>query len=122
ANQAGNGNYLAAPQVQQSFVVNPPLSISTVVRDAGNKKVHFTGTGGIAGGMITVTICKANSFPCTGANIAGTSVTTTLGTSGNWTSAQDSNNLSSSATYYAQAVESSPSETSSVFTFSTAGL
>ena len=88
-----------------------------MVRDGGAKKVHFTGTGAAAGTTITVTICSVNSFPCE--SPAGTSVATSP-SAGAWTSAQDNNNLSSSKTYYAQAVQGST--TSTVFTFSTNGL
>lgn len=119
ANQTGNTNWNAAPQAQQSFTVAAALAIAGVVRDSGNKKVHFTGTGAVAATTITVTICKVNSFPCTGVNVAATS-TATNPSAGNWTSAQDNNNLSASQTYFAQAVQGSA--TSTVFTFSTAGL
>jgi hypothetical protein len=93
------------------------LAIGSVVRDGGNKKVHFTGTGAASGSALTVTICTTNSFPC--ANSAGTS-TVTPSTSGAWTSGQSSANLDASATYYAQATQGST--TSAVFTFSTSAL
>ncbi len=117
ANQAAGTNYNAATQAQQSFTVTGTLAISTVVRDGGAKKVHFTGTSAAAGTTITVTICSVNSFPC--GSPAGTSVATSP-SAGAWTSAQDNNNLSSSKTYYARAVQGST--TSAVFTFSTTGL
>jgi hypothetical protein len=120
ANQPGNSNWNAAPQVQQSFIVKGLLTIAGVVKDGGKVKVHFTGSGAIASTTITVTICKVNVFPCTGTNIAGTS-TASNPSAGSWTSAQDSNNLNESATtYFAQAIQGSA--TSAVFTFSTAGL
>ena len=75
ANQAGNANYNAAPQVQQSFAVAASLTISSVVRDGGNKKVHFTGTGAVASTTITVTICAVNGFPC------ASPITTSIATS-----------------------------------------
>ena len=94
-----------------------PLTILTVVRDGGNKKVHFTGSGAVASTTITVTICAVNSFPC------ASPVTTSVATSpsaGAWTSAATGNNLNASQTYYAQAVQGS--RTSAVFTFSTTSL
>lgn len=95
------------------------LAISTVVRDGGNKKVHFTGTGAAAGSQLTVTICTVNSFPCSSGNVATTSAVTPS-TSGAWTSAQSGTNLDVASTYYAQAVQGSVSST--VFTFSTSAL
>ena len=95
------------------------LIISSVVRDSGNKKVHFTGTGAVSGSLLTVQICTVNAFPCATANQAGTS-TVTPGSAGGWTSAQSSSNLNASQTYYAQATQGST--TSAVFTFSTSTL
>jgi hypothetical protein len=117
ANQVGNANWNAAPQAQQSFAVASSLTISTVVRDGGNKKVHFTGTGAVASTTITVTICAVNSFPC--ASPVATSSATSP-SAGNWTSAASNNNLATSQTYFAQAVQGT--STSAVFTFSTTGL
>jgi hypothetical protein len=117
ANQAGNTNWNAAPQVQQSFSVSGALTISSVVRDGGNKKVHFTGSGALPSITITVTICAVNSFPC------ASPVTTSVVSSpagGSWTSAQSGTDLAVSQTYYAQAVQGA--RTSAVFTFSTTGL
>jgi hypothetical protein len=92
---------------------------STVVRDGGNKKVHFTGTGAVAGSLLTVTICKVNSFPCSSGNSAGTS-TVTPSTSGSWTSGQSSLNLNDNTTYYAQATQGTT--TSTVLSFTVTGL
>ena len=117
ANQAAGTNYSAAPQAQQSFAVTGTLAISSVVRDSGQKKVHFTGTGAAASTTITITICSVNSFPCA-SPIATSAVSSP--SAGSWISAQDSNNLAQSQTYYAQAVQGST--TSTVFTFSTNGL
>jgi hypothetical protein len=119
ANQAGNSNWNAAPQVQQSFTVSAVLTITSVVKDGGKVKVHFTGTGAAASTTITVTICKINSFPCSAGNIEGIS-TATSPSAGAWTSAQDNNNLPEGITYFAQALQGAA--TSSVFTFSTTGL
>jgi hypothetical protein len=79
------------------------LTISGAVRDGGNQKFHFTGSGAAAGTTITVTICAVNSFPCA-APAAGTS-TVVPTTAGVWTSAQDDKNLTAATTYYAQAVQ-----------------
>jgi hypothetical protein len=94
------------------------LVISSVVRDGGNKKVHFTGTGAVAGATITVTICTVNSFPC--AAPAATSVATSP-TAGAWTSAQDDAQLSNGTQYYAQAVQQGGA-TSGVLPFTVTGL
>jgi hypothetical protein len=117
ANQAAGTNYSAAPQAQQSFAVTGTLAISSVARDGGQKKVHFTGTGASASTTITITICSVNSFPCA-SPIATSAVSSP--SAGSWISAQDSNNLAQSQTYYAEAVQGST--TSAVFTFSTNGL
>src|SRR5581483_2887512 len=98
---------------------NAPLTITSVARDGANKKVHFSGTGAIAGTLITVTICRANSFPCSAGNNAGTS-TVTPASAGSWTSAQSSSNLSDNVQYYAQAVQGS--STSAVFPFTVTSL
>jgi hypothetical protein len=96
------------------------LAISSVVRDGGNKKVHFTGINGISGDLITVYICNGTVSSCTSATAIAISTVTPAAT-GNWTSSQDNNNLSSSgANYTAQAV--SGSDQSAVFTFNTTNL
>lgn len=127
ADQAGGPNHNAALQVTQSFSVSAAtvmLNIDTVVRDGGNKKVHFTGTG-TPGASITISICTVNSFPCSASptnNLAGTATVATVAANGSWTSTQSSNNLAASQTYWARAVQSGPSTTSSVFQFSTTNL
>jgi hypothetical protein len=95
------------------------LVISTVVRDSGNKKVHFTGTGATSGAALVVQICTVNTFPCPSGNQAGTS-SVTPSSAGAWTSGQSNANLNGSQTYYAQATQGS--STSAVFTFSTTNL
>ena len=110
------GNALTSSVVTVT-VNNALLTILTVVRDGGSKKVHFTGNGAVASTTITVTICAVNSFPC--ASPVATSVATSP-SAGNWTSAQDSTNLAASQTYFAQAVQGA--STSAVFTFSTSAL
>lgn len=118
ANQAGSANHLAAPQAQQSFAVAvPSVTISSMVRNGGNVKVNFTGTG-TAGSSLTLTICKTNAFPCfPAANAAGTSTVASVPADGGWTSAQSSTNLDPGVTYYARAVQTSPTATSTTFTF-----
>jgi len=117
ANQALSTNYNAATQVQQSVTVTGGLTISTVVRSGGQKKVAFTGTGASATTTITVTICAVNSFPC--ASPVATS-TATVPAAGNWTSGQDTNNLNDNTSYFARAVQGAA--TSSVFSFTVTGL
>jgi hypothetical protein len=91
-----------------------PLTILSVVRDGGNKKVHFTGSVAVASTTITVTICAVNSFPCAAPVATSTSSTPSAGA---WTSAQSNSNLNGNQTYYAQGVQGS--RRSAVFTFST---
>jgi hypothetical protein len=119
ADQTGNANYNAATQVQQSFTVSAatPVTITTVLRSSGNKKVLFNGSGAVATTTITVTICAVNSFPC--ASPIATSLVLNPA-AGSWASAQSNNNLAASQTYFAQAVQGSTS--SAIFTFSTSGL
>lgn len=96
------------------------LTITSVFRNGGNKKVAFTGTGGTPGAAITMTICQTNSFPCSGTTWTASG---TVGSNGNWTTGQSGpSNLAPSATYWARAVQTSPSKTSALFQFSTAGL
>jgi hypothetical protein len=89
------------------------LSISSVVRDSGNKKVHFTGTGAVATTNIVVTICAVNSFPCAS---PVTTSTATAPSAGGWTSGQSGANLNDSTQYYAQAVQGSTKSASFPFT------
>ena len=101
------------------------LTIGSVVRDGGNKKVHFTGTNGISGQAITLYICTGTVTSCPSTSAVATSVVASSSAGASWTSAQDSNNLyngsvTSSGAYTAQAV--SGSETSAVFDFNTTGL
>ncbi len=110
------GNTFTSPAITVT-VNNAPLTILTVVRDGGSKKVHFTGNGAVASTTITVTICAVNSFPC--ASPVGTSVATSP-SAGNWTSAQDSANLNNGVNYFAQAVQGS--STSAVFSFTVTSL
>jgi prepilin-type N-terminal cleavage/methylation domain-containing protein len=115
ANQPGSADYNAAPQAQQSFPVYSgygPPTITGVQHSGGNSKVQFTGTG-TPGGAITVTICKANSFPCTGGNNAGT-VGATVSPNAVWVTGS-SGNLNTSTSYWAQATETAPAGTSAVF-------
>jgi hypothetical protein len=89
------------------------LTITDVVRNAGNTKVKFTGTGAVSSTQITVTVCKANSFPCSGPNTADT-ITYSPPSAGSWTTGQG-NSLTAGTSYYARAVQGS--STSAVFSF-----
>ncbi|MGH9003866.1 MAG: hypothetical protein ACRDYV_12125 [Acidimicrobiia bacterium] len=121
ANQAGNTNWNAAPQVQQSFTVNTAtFAITSVAGSGGSKKVSFSGTGAVAGTTITVSICTVDTFPCPGGSGAGTSSLNTP-TGGSWTSGQSGPaNLSDNVTYYARAVQGAA--TSAVFSFTVTTL
>jgi hypothetical protein len=117
ADQAGNGSFNAATQAQQSFGVTAnALTITEAIRDAGNRKYDFAGTGGTSGATVNIKICTTNNFPsCTSAGIASATVLA----DGTWETGQDSANLNSNATYFVQAVQVAPSKTSAVFSFVT---
>lgn len=96
------------------------LAITGVTRSGGQKKVTFNGTGAAATTTLTVTICAADSWPCSTANNKGTS-TIQPATAGNWgPSGQSSNNLADSTTYYARATQGS--NTSATFSFTVTNL
>jgi hypothetical protein len=104
--------------VNFTFTNSSALTITSVLRSGGNKKVKFTGAGAVATATITVTICAVNSFPC--ASPIATSVAENP-TAGNWESAQDqSANLNDNTNYFAQAVQGSA--TSAAFSFTVTGL
>jgi hypothetical protein len=125
-NQAGTSFTLTAGRggltsgTSSQFDVLGTLTITTVVRDAGNKKVHFTGTGAQSGVAVTITICTVNLFPCPAGSVAGTSSASGGGANtGTFTSAQDSNNLNNGTNYWAQAVQGSRTSASFPFTVTT---
>ncbi|GAA0707685.1 hypothetical protein GCM10009105_06640 [Dokdonella soli] len=70
ANQAGNGSYNAAPQVQQSFAVgkgSQTISYTSTAPAAavvGGATYHVTATGGASGNAVTFTIDAAASAVC----------------------------------------------------------
>ncbi len=113
ANQAGNPNWNAAPQLQQTFAVTP-LTITDFQYSGTGPKVTFSGTGATGASSVTVTVCSVNSFPCSGPNTRATA-TTAASPSNPWTTAATSASLTYGTTYYAQAVQGA--HTSAVFTF-----
>jgi hypothetical protein len=125
-NQAGTNFTLTATRsgltsgTSGQFDVLGVLTISTVVRDGGNKKVHFTGTGAEDATQVTVTICAVNSFPCASPVTTSNDVDGGDSTGAFVTAQSLGGNLPTSQTYFAQAVQGS--RTSAVFTFSTTGL
>ena len=99
ANQAGNANWLAAPQASQSFTVTA-LTITSVTAHTGNHP-SFNGTGAV-GTKVTVTVCKTNAaYPCTG-NTVGTVATTGTPT-GSWSTATSTFALTTGTEYWAYA-------------------
>ncbi len=64
ADQAGNGTYFAAPQVPQSFTVNPVVpgapTIGTATAGAGQATVAFTAPGSNGGSAITAYTATSN--------------------------------------------------------------
>ena len=120
ANQAGNGTYYAAPQVQQSFSVAGLTITSDQYSSTGNNGPRLTFSGiGATGNTVTVTVCTANSFPCSGGNTVST-VTTGGAPTNPWTTGVTSRNAAIvyGTTYYAQATQTG--QTSPVFTFTPA--
>jgi hypothetical protein len=113
ANQAGNGNYNTAPQVQQTFTV-ATFAITAATFVGGNKKYTFSGTGGTAGQSVTVKICTTNTFP-TCAAVSTTTTTTAVAADGTWLTGQTAN--LPGGTYYAQATQTLPAKTSAVFSW-----
>lgn len=77
ANQTGNTNYLAAPQVQQSFTVGQGSQIITFTSTApanavvGGATYNVTATGGASGNPVTFTIDASATAIC---SIAGSTV------------------------------------------------
>jgi hypothetical protein len=116
ANQAGNGTYNAATQVQQSFNV-VGLTITDDQFGANGPKVFFDGVGATGTARVTITVCSVNSFPCNGPRTVSTLQT---GTSpGNpWTTTGNTSSLSYGTTYFAEATQGT--QTSDVFTFTPA--
>jgi hypothetical protein len=83
------------------------LTILSAERSGNQRKYIFTGSGASSGGTVTVTVCKANSFPCSGPNTQDT-VTATGAADGTWTSAE-TNNLGNDNSFFVRAVESGTS-------------
>jgi hypothetical protein len=115
ANQAGNSNYNAASQMQQTFAVaGPALTITGFNEQGGSGKTTFSGTGGTPGQVVTVTVCTTNTSPCTGTTLATLS-SGSVAANGTWTTARSGNSLNGSA--FARAVESPSARTSASFPF-----
>ncbi len=114
ANQAGNSSYEAAPQVQQSFTVGLPLSI-TSAESAGLSRYVLKGVG-MPEDEVSVSVCKVNQFPCPSNQLVQT-LNAVVSTSGEWLTGSLS--LSTKKTYYAQASDPELGATSAVFKFTT---
>jgi hypothetical protein len=112
ANQAGNANWNAAPQAQQSFAV----TVLTITSVAGHTGGHpsFSGTGAV-GTTVTVTVCTSNvAYPCSG-HSAGTVATSGTPT-GSWTTTNSGFPLTVGTQYWAYA-SATGTATSVVFPF-----
>lgn len=77
ANQAGNGNYDAAPQVQQGFAVGPGAQVITFSAPAnralGDPAFALTATGGASGNPVT--FASTTPAVCTTGGANGATVT-----------------------------------------------
>ena len=125
ANQAGNGNYNAAPQVQRTVIVTGnPFTITGRSSGSPQNTTSVNGTGTV-GATVNVYICNGTQASC-GAGSPNLVVnsnfsqpqTTTVGAGGTWT-VSFSKLGNGSATYSAQAFQTSPGATSNVLTFTT---
>lgn len=116
ADQPGDTNYNAAPQVQSSTVVGFAIGSAN---NTSARKYTFSGAGGTAGSTVTVTVCAVNSFPCTTGGGGNTlaSLTATVAANGTWTTNESGNLASSGTQVWVRAVQGSPSKTSPIFTF-----
>ena len=106
ANQAGNANYNAAAQAQQSFTVTALSVLSVNTISTSQRTVDFVGTGANGGTTaVTVTVCDENVSPCpaTGGHTV-TSVVTPASPSNPWTTASTARRVLAAGTqYFAQA-------------------
>ena len=118
ANQAGNTNYSAATQVQQTFTVTG-LTITSDQFSSGTSthpSMTLSGTAATGASAVTVTVCSVDAFPC-GPNTVSTVATGTTPSNPWTTAATGATALSYGTVYYAQATQGA--QTSSAFTFTT---
>jgi hypothetical protein len=98
-----------------SFTMVPLTIQSLKVTSTTFNEVAFSGYGASGSTAATVTVCKVNSFPCSGGNTATTAATGSS-PSNPWTTGNTgSSKLTSGAQYYAEATQGSA--TSAVFPF-----
>ena len=119
ASQAGNTNYSAAAQAQQSFAV-AGLTITGDQFSSGtssNPQMTLSGAGAINTSVVTVKVCTVNSFPCSGGHTASTVITGATPTNPWTTAATGTTALSYGTNYYAEATQGT--QTSPVFSFTT---
>ncbi|MBO9521623.1 MAG: hypothetical protein J7518_08810 [Nocardioidaceae bacterium] len=124
ANQAGNGTYNAAPQVQQSFTVaGGTFAITGRTSGSPQNTTIVSGTGTV-GANVSVYICNGNRASCgsgsaflvSNSNFTNPQ-TTTVGAGGTW-SVTFTKLLNGAGTFTTQAFQTSPSATSNVVVFS----
>jgi prepilin-type N-terminal cleavage/methylation domain-containing protein len=119
ANQAGDTDWNAATQQVQSFTVTGLTITSAQSSGSTSSNPEFTlsGDGSTGATSVSVAICKADIFPCTGVHLATTVTTGTSPTNPWTTAATGATTLAYSTTYYAEATQGAQS--SPVFTFTT---
>lgn len=96
-----------------SFTVDTTLAIPQWNPTNGDHAGSFSGNGGTANSTVTVTVCSTNNFPSC-ASIE--TVTAVVQSDGTWTTGQ-TGKITKGTTYFAQAVQDSPSKTSTVLSF-----
>jgi hypothetical protein len=117
ANQAGNANYNAAPQVSRTVTVTgSAFAITSKNSHPPQSSTEINGTGTV-GATVTVFVCSGTVGTCNASNDLNpeSPQTATVGAGGTWTSGTFSK--IGSGTFSAQEVQSGPSATSSPFVF-----
>ena len=96
-------------------LTNQQLTITSFTRSGASHNASFTGTGASGSNVVTLTVCKVNSFPCSAGNTVAT-VSTGSSPTNPWTTATAGGNpFSDSTGYFVQATQGSA--TSAVFSF-----
>jgi hypothetical protein len=121
ANQSGNANWNAAPQVQRTVVVNgSAFAITNRTSGPPQNSTTVNGTG-TPGASVTVHLCNGTQVSCGPGGPSSNSKgpqTTTVAANGAWSVLFDKLG-NGTATYTVQATQSAPAATSNVLVFTT---
>jgi hypothetical protein len=108
------GNTFTSPTITVT-VSNSVLTMTGGTKQGGSGNATFKGTGASGSAVVTVVVCKVNSFPCSAGNTAAT-VSTAANPPASWTTAATGGGpFVVGTTYWAQATQGS--STSAVFSF-----